>query len=114
MAKKLFLTFFIISFTICEDKMNLSNEISKETKVIESSVKAGEIYQHYSGKKYKIISLAHHSENPEEILVIYEGLYDCPAFGKNPVWARPLKMFIENVTINQKEQPRFKKLNSAD
>ena len=85
--------------------------IMQEKNEIKSVVLIGSTYEHYSGKKYKIISLAHHSENPEEVFVVYEGLYDCPSFGKNPVWARPIKMFTENVTINGKEQPRFKKLD---
>lgn len=70
-------------------------------------IKVGKIYQHYSGKKYKIIAIAHDSENPSLIRVIYQGLYDCPTFGPNPIWDRPYNMFAEMVIIAGKEQFRF-------
>lgn len=54
-----------------------------------------------------MIAIAHDSEDPLLMRVIYQGLYDCPTFGKNPVWHRPYLMFAENVTINAIEQPRF-------
>jgi hypothetical protein len=70
-------------------------------------VQVGALYKHYSGKVYKIIAIAHHSENPQELMVVYQGLYDCPSFGKNPMWCRPYTMFVEHVDINGKQQPRF-------
>ena len=75
-----------------------------------SCIEIGSTYVHYSGREYRVLSLARHSENPDELLVVYQGLYDCPSFGKNPVWARPLTMFQEIVVINGTEQPRFKKV----
>jgi len=70
-------------------------------------IQVGQTYQHYKGKIYKIIALAHYSENPSEILVIYQAQYDCPTFGKNPIWARPISMFQEMIFKNGQEQPRF-------
>ncbi|MGB8468058.1 MAG: DUF1653 domain-containing protein [Candidatus Babeliales bacterium] len=67
----------------------------------------GKTYRHYSGKLYKVIAIAHDSEDPALMRVIYQGLYDCPAFGPNPIWDRPYTMFAENVVINGVEQPRF-------
>lgn len=72
-------------------------------------IEIGEIYQHYKGKSYKIIALARHSEDPNSILVIYQGQYICPTFGPNPTWARPYEMFVETIFNSGKEQPRFKK-----
>lgn len=61
-------------------------------------------YQHYKGKQYEVIGIARHSETLEET-VVYKALYKTE--GGN-LWVRPLKMFIENVTIEGKEIPRFK------
>ena len=64
-------------------------------------------YQHYKGKFYKVIGIAHNSETLQK-LVVYQGQYDCPEFGKNPIFVRPLEMFLEQVTVDGKEVPRFK------
>lgn len=65
------------------------------------SIVVGSIYQHYKGLRYKIIGVARHSETLEE-LIVYQALY-----GEGNVWVRPLDMFLENVTINEKSQLRF-------
>ena len=59
------------------------------------------LYQHYKGPLYRVLDVATHSENEEE-LVIYQALY-----GDKGMWARPLTMFTETVVINDKETPRF-------
>jgi hypothetical protein len=69
-------------------------------------VKLGK-YQHYKGKFYEVIGIARHSETLEE-LVVYRALYESKEFGKDALWVRPKKMFLENVLINGKEVPRFK------
>ena len=77
--------------------------------------KTGEVklgkYQHYKGKFYEVIGTARHSETLEE-LVIYRALYDSEEFGKNALWARPKKMFLESVTVDGKEVPRFRFVES--
>ncbi|MDD5430750.1 MAG: DUF1653 domain-containing protein [Candidatus Pacebacteria bacterium] len=73
-------------------------KLSEEAK----NLKLG-IYQHYkNGKQYRVLSVALHSETLEE-MVIYQALY-----GENLIWARPFKMFTENVDFNGESVPRFK------
>jgi hypothetical protein len=66
------------------------------------SLVVGDLYEHYKGHHYKIFAIARHSESLEE-LVIYQALY-----GNNEVWVRPLDLFLEEVIINERSQPRFK------
>ena len=66
-------------------------------------------YQHYKGKLYEVVGVAHHSETLEP-LVVYKALYHSPDFGENALWVRPLNMFTELVDINGVQVPRFKYL----
>lgn len=63
-------------------------------------------YQHYKGKNYKVVGVAHHSETLEE-LVVYRALYETE-YGKNALWVRPKAMFLEEVAVDGKKVPRFK------
>lgn len=57
------------------------------------TVQTGRIYRHYKGNLYQVLYIALHTET-EEPLVIYQALY-----GERKIWARPLDMFAENVTL---------------
>lgn len=70
------------------------------------SIAIGDIYEHYKGMRYKILGVARHSESLEE-LIVYQALY-----GENDIWARPLEMFLEDITINGHVRPRFIKINN--
>jgi len=61
-------------------------------------------YRHYKGKDYEVIFVATHSETLEKY-VVYKALY-----GDYGIWIRPLEMFIEEVVVEGKKQPRFKKI----
>ena len=64
-------------------------------------------YRHYKGKMYRVLGVARNSENPKEEMVIYMALYSSREFGKNQLWARPKKMFLEKVSVDGKRVQRF-------
>lgn len=62
------------------------------------------IWEHFKGKRYRVLGVAKHSETLEE-MVVYEALYE-NELGK--LWVRPLKMWVEEVDRNDYKGPRFK------
>ena len=67
--------------------------------MVSNVIKLGR-YKHYKGNEYEVIGVAKHSETLEE-LVIYKTL------DGEKIWARPLKMFLEEVEVEGKKIPRF-------
>jgi hypothetical protein len=70
-----------------------------------TEVKPGQLYKHYKGDTYKVITLAKHSETGEW-MVVYERQTDIVHTGYK-IHTRPLDMFLEMVEINGKKMPRF-------
>ncbi|HSP53092.1 MAG TPA: DUF1653 domain-containing protein [Cryobacterium sp.] len=65
-------------------------------------------YRHYKGDHYEVLGVARHSET-EEQLVVYTALY-----GERGLWVRPLAMFVETVTIDGVDVPRFAPIDDGD
>lgn len=72
-------------------------------------VEVGALYEHFKGKRYKVLAVAHHSEDLQPY-VVYEALYHSEQFGDHSLWVRPLAMFVEEVEMNGKKVPRFQKI----
>jgi len=64
-------------------------------------IKVGK-YQHFKGGQYEVLGVAKHSETLED-LVVYKN-------EEGDFWARPLKMFLEEVEFKGEKVPRFKYL----
>ncbi len=66
-------------------------------------IKIGTYKHSKSGKLYKVICVAKHSETLEDF-VVYEALYENE---KSKFWIRPLKMFTEAIELNGAKVSRF-------
>lgn len=67
-------------------------------------IKIGKKYRHFKGNEYRVLHVAKHSENLED-LVVYQALY-----GEKGIWVRPVEMFVEQVDVNGKSINRFEEI----
>jgi hypothetical protein len=68
-----------------------------------------EVYRHFKGNTYQIITIARHSESGEK-MVVYQQLYS-----PYEVYVRPLEMFMSKIDTNkypnEKQKYRFEKID---
>lgn len=67
-------------------------------------------YEHYKGKRYRVLGVGRHTET-EEDYVVYIPLYE--AENQPDFWLRPYDMFTGTVEVNEVTVPRFKKIGSV-
>ena len=60
-----------------------------------------EIYQHFKGNLYRVVTLAKHADTGER-MVVYQALY-----GERGIWVRPAAMWGEHVERDGYSGPRF-------
>jgi hypothetical protein len=60
-------------------------------------------YKHYKSEgEYEVIGVAKHSETLDDLVI-----YKHPGNELSELWARPLSMFLEKITVDGKEISRF-------
>lgn len=90
-------------------------EFTAATKEQKYGLYIGSIYEHYKGKKYKVLDVVWNAESDElEPLVIYQGLYDDPKLGPSPKFARSVSRFLEKIIINNECVDRFRYFDQVD
>jgi hypothetical protein len=62
------------------------------------------LYVHYKDLRYEVIGVVRHSESCEP-MVLYRPLY-----GEGAMWVRPYAMFLEDVTVDGRTVPRFRRI----
>ena len=72
----------------------------------ENAPKIGEVYQHYKGDFYEIVSLALHS-NDDEWMAVYKPLYENPDAN---LFTRPFREWNEEIEWEGKMIVRFTKV----
>ncbi len=69
------------------------------------------LYRHFKGGIYEVIGTGRHSETLEE-MVFYK--HDSKEYGKNSLWARPIRMWNEHIERDGYSGPRFQLIESMD
>jgi hypothetical protein len=65
---------------------------------ISRDVKANQIWQHYKGNECLITDIGYDANKSSPIdgpIVIYRSLYTCEDLGRQALWSRPLKEFLQ-------------------
>lgn len=65
-------------------------------------------YRHYKGNLYRVIGVARDTEDTSKELVVYQAQYNSREFGRNALWVRPAKMFMEKVIVDGRKVSRFR------
>lgn len=63
-------------------------------------------YKHFKGHLIEVLMVVRHTETEEE-MIVYRELSVNKKYGKDSLWVRPLKMFLETVERDGKKLPRL-------
>ena len=83
-------------------------ELDKDGIPLDPKVLEGREFEHFKGKRYRLVEFAIDSETLEP-LVVYRQLY-----GEHRLWVRPAKMFFEHVERDGYTGPRFRVVEEAE
>ena len=64
-------------------------------------------YRHYRGGEYEVLGVVRHSETCEP-MVLYRPLYN-----NSGSWVRPFAMFVEDIDVDGRVEPRFARMGAA-
>lgn len=62
-----------------------------------TEIQPGEVFRHYKGGKYEVVTTAQ-MEHDKSLVVVYRSKYN------DAVWVRPLAEFIKNFRIHRESQ----------
>ena len=65
-------------------------------------------YRHYRGGEYEVLGVVRHSETCEP-MVLYRPLYN-----NSGSWVRPFAMFVEDIDVDGRVQPRFARIHTGE
>ena len=89
--------------------MNTSTQQPQKLEPLQSTELG--VYRHYKGNLYEVVGTARHSETLEA-MTVYKMLYGNTQ-EQLQLWVRPQKMFLEEILVNGKMEPRFSKVNHS-
>ena len=64
-------------------------------------------YRHYRGGRYEVLGVVRHSETCEP-MVLYRPLYN-----DSGSWVRPFAMFVEDIDVDGRVEPRFARMGAG-
>lgn len=79
--------------------------ITADDHALIAQIKVARVYEHYKGKKYKVIGVSRHSEDLSWYVVYQAYDHDNPA---GNVWHRPIELFLGNEIKNGHPVRRFR------
>ena len=68
----------------------------------------GKYYKHFKGNIYRVLHIAKHSENLED-MIVYQAMY-----GERGIWVRPKTMFEETIERDGKVIRRFEEITNEE
>ncbi|NUW37167.1 DUF1653 domain-containing protein [Nonomuraea sp. SMC257] len=77
------------------------------------------VYEHFSGNRYQVIGFGHGvegtgaDEQVGEEVVVYQALFDSPAYGDRHIWVRGVKNFTEHIEVAGQRVERFRYVGEA-